>query len=137
MTVKNAFVPAAVGDKVTFKKTLTVAEQAMFTGISGNLGGLYVDRSKAGEAGLSDMAVFELAAAGLLTTGLSRLAGTTRRIASFSIEFARAIPVGTTVAATATLAAEAGEEQTYDLVLEANGEILSKGKAVLVSVMAG
>ena len=88
MTIRNAFVPAKVGDKVTFAKTLTVAEQAMFTGISGNLGGLYVDRSKAKASGLADMAVFELAAASLLSTCLSRLAGPGFRIASLSIDFA-------------------------------------------------
>lgn len=137
MTVKNAFTPPAIGDKVTFRKTMSVAEQAMFTGISGNLGGLYVDRSKATEAGLADMAVFELAAASLLTTGLSRLAGPAQRIASFSIDFARAIPVGTSVAGTATLIAENGDEQTYELSLEAGGETVSKGKAVLVPANAG
>lgn len=40
MSLKNAFVPPKVGDSLTFRKTMTVAEQAMFTGISGNLGAL-------------------------------------------------------------------------------------------------
>ncbi|MEO4001840.1 hotdog domain-containing protein [Mesorhizobium sp. CAU 1732] len=136
MTVKNAFVPANVGDKVTFKKTLTVAEQAMFTGISGNLGGVYVDRSKAKEAGLADMAIFELVAASLLSTCLSRLAGPTYRIASFSIDFAASMTVGTTVAATAQLSETGAGGQSYDLLLEADGTTLSTGKAVLVPIVA-
>ena len=60
MTLKNAFVPPKVGDTVTFRKTMTVAEQAMFTGISGHLGGLYVDRTAAKAQGLPDMAVFSV-----------------------------------------------------------------------------
>lgn len=137
MTVRSSFAPPSIGDRVTFRKTLTVAEQAMFTGISGNLGGLYVDRSKAREAGLADMAVFELAAAALVSTCLSRLAGPTMRIASLSIDFGRSVAVGSTVAATAVLAEATAAGQTYDIELKADGEALSRGRAVLVAVAAG
>lgn len=128
--------PAAIGDKVTFRKTMTVAEQAMFTGISGNLGGLYVDRPTAREGGLADMAVFEMAAASLLSTCLQRLSGPGLRIASITIDFDRSIPVGATVAATAELAAIDDGWQTYSLLLEVEGAVLSRGSAVLVPVTA-
>lgn len=128
--------PAAIGDKVTFRKTLTVAEQAMFTGISGNLGGLYVDRQTAREGGLADMAVFELAAASLLSTCLQRLSGPGLRIASIAIDFGRSIPVGATVRATAELAEIDDGRQSYSLLLEVEGAVLSRGSAVLVPVEA-
>ena len=38
------------GDTMSFRKTLTVAEQAMYTGISGNLAPLYVDQRAARDA---------------------------------------------------------------------------------------
>jgi 3-hydroxybutyryl-CoA dehydratase len=44
-TAENA--KLELGTRLSFRKTMTVAEQAMFTGISGNLGPLYVDNVKA------------------------------------------------------------------------------------------
>lgn len=132
MAIKNEFKAPAIGDSVTFRKTLTVAEQAMFTGISGNLGGLYVDRSKARAAGLPDMAVFELVAGALLTTCLSRLAGPHHRIASFCIDLERPVPVGTTVEAVATLSSDEGGRLVCSLALNADGAALASGEAALV-----
>lgn len=134
MTIKNQFQPPKVGDSVTFRKTMTVAEQAMLTGISGNLGDLYVDRRAAASAGLADMAVFELAAASLLSTSLSRLAGPSYRIASFSIAYDRAICVGTTVEATAILSSVEGDSLVFALTLKVNGEAYSTGEAQMVPV---
>src|SRR5258708_31699750 len=68
----------APGQRVSFRKTMTVAEQAMFTGISGNLGSLYVDAVKARAAGASGMIAFELVVAGLATTCLAWLGGPPR-----------------------------------------------------------
>ena len=51
MQVRNRVAPPKAGDSVTIRKTMTVADQAMFTGISGNLGPLYVDRNHAKLAG--------------------------------------------------------------------------------------
>ncbi|TVR07041.1 MAG: acyl dehydratase [Salinarimonadaceae bacterium] len=134
MTLKNSFTPPKIGDAVTFRKTMTVAEQAMFTGISGNLGGLYVDRVKAREAGLADMAVFELAAASLLSTCLSRLAGPGHRIERWSIAFERAVPVGASVEASATLTSSEAGRLVFALSLRSDGTSLSTGEAVLVPV---
>jgi acyl dehydratase len=137
MTVKNAFIPPKVGDVVTFRKTMTVAEQAMFTGISGNLGGLYVDRSKAKAEGLADMAVFELAAASLFTTCLSRMAGHGYRVGDLQTSFTRAVVVGTTVEATATLTAADDDRLTFALAAQADGAPYCTGTAVLVRVAKG
>ena len=123
-----------IGDTARFAKTMTVAEQAMFTAISGNLGPLYVDRRCATAAGLPDMAVFELAAASLLTTCLARVAGAGYRIAEFSAAFACPLAVGDTVEARATLR-EIGEGRlTFDLTLHAGGREVAAGSAALVPV---
>lgn len=134
MALKNTFTPPKIGDAVTFRKTMTVAEQAMFTGISGNLGGLYVDRVKAREAGLADMAVFELAAASLLSTCLSRLAGPGHRIERLWTTFEKAVPVGASVEASATLTASEAGRLVFALSLKSDGASLSTGEAVLVPV---
>jgi hypothetical protein len=130
ITPPQAPAPKA-GDSVSFRKTFTVAEQAMFTGISGNLGGLYVDRSKAHAIGLGDMAVFELAAAALLSTCLTRLAGPGYRMAGFRVDFERTIVIGTTVEATATLASVDGDRLVCGLSLAADGARFASGEAVL------
>ena len=132
MALKNKFVAPKVGDTVTFSKTMTVAEQALFTGISGNLGGLYVDRRKAQAGGLKDMAVFEMAAASLLSTCLSRLAGPTYRIARFETQFDSAVSVGTTIEARATLSSPTDDRLTFHLTLKVDQSPLCAGEAVLV-----
>lgn len=134
MRMKNRFVPPEIGDHVTFRKTMTVAEQAMFTGISGNLGHLYVDRNAAKAVGLADMAIFELAGAALLTTCLARLAGPGYRIAEISTRFTQALVVGTTVEATARLVAREGQDLLFSLVLDVAGATVSTGEARLVPV---
>jgi len=94
-----------VGTRVTFRKTMTVAEQAMFTGISGNLSPIYVDAVKARAAGAPGMVAFELAVAGLATTCLGRLAGASHRIRSLRLDFPAPVPVGGTIEATAEILA--------------------------------
>lgn len=138
MTIAPVPPAPAVGQSIRFSKTMTVAEQALFTGISGNLGGLYVDRTKAHAAGLPDMAVFELAASALLTTCLSRLAGPGHRIADFSVSFAKAVPVGTTIAAAATVvSSDATGVLTCALEARAEDAVLIQGTARLVPVSEG
>lgn len=132
MSLKNTFRPPAVGDTVTFSKTMTVAEQAMFTGLSGNLGGLYVDRTKAAEVGLKDMAVFELAVAALLTTCLTRLAGPGYRIATFDTAFEKPLTVGVTVEAEARLEVDDGANLGFALACRAAGETVVTGRAMMV-----
>ncbi|WP_159587136.1 MaoC/PaaZ C-terminal domain-containing protein [Chelativorans xinjiangense] len=123
-----------VGARVTFRKTMTVAEQAMFTGISGNLGGLYVDRTWACAAGLADMAVFEMAASSLLSTCLARLAGPGFRIGAVSLAFDRAIPVGANIEATATVSGRQGASFVCALSMTADGAAYTAGEARLEPV---
>lgn len=137
MTIKNQFSAPKIGDRISFRKTMTVAEQSMLTGISGNLGGLYVDRRAAAAAGMDNLVVFEMAASALLSTSLSRLAGPQYRIAKFAIDFERAVCIGTTLEATATLTAEDGDRLTFSLSLAADGVPLSSGEAVMVPVREG
>src|SRR6266851_9129317 len=99
MTFSDA--PLKIGAAFSFRKTMTVAEQAMFTGISGNLGSLYVDAVKARAAGASGMIAFELVVAGLATTCLARLGGPARRIRALDLKFPAPVPVGGTVEAVA------------------------------------
>ena len=93
----------AAGQSMTFRKTMTVAEQGFFTGISGNMGRAHVDRSFAQAQGQADMILIELAAAGLFSTAFGRLAGPGFRLQSIDLAFTRALPVGTSLAATATV----------------------------------
>lgn len=99
--MKSSHTQVNEGEIVRFRKTMTVAEQAMFTGISGNLGGLYVDILKAKASGAENMVVFELAAAGLATTCLARLGGPTRRIAAFRLDYPAIVVVGDSIEASA------------------------------------
>ncbi|TFF22016.1 acyl dehydratase [Jiella endophytica] len=122
------------GQSITFRKTMTVAEQGFFTGISGNLGGLYVDRTRARSEGLADMAVFELAAGALFSTGLARLAGSSFRIASISFAFSRALPLGSSLAATVTVADASPEALGFDLTGTVDAETVVTGSARLVPV---
>jgi 3-hydroxybutyryl-CoA dehydratase len=100
MSTKIASIPAA-GAHIAFRKTMTVAEQAMFTGISGNLGPLHVDVVRARAAGAGGMVAFELAVAALATTCLSRLGGDGRRIGRIDLRFVAPVIVGCTVEASA------------------------------------
>jgi len=129
----NQYRTPQVGETVSFRKTMTVAEQAMFTGISGNLCALYVDRTSARLEGLADQAVFELAATSLVTTCLARAGGSNRRIASMSTEFLRPVTVGETVEACAKVI-ETGETISFEVSLCVNEERVMRGTAVLVPV---
>lgn len=124
-----------VGERVSFRKTMTVAEQAMFTGISGNLGPLHVDQERARAAGASGMIAFELAVAALATTCLSRLGGPARRIAHMDLAFPAAVPVGATVEASALVTQVQGHVLTCRIacILD-GGPVVVEGTAELVPV---
>lgn len=123
-----------VGATFSFRKTMTVAEQAMFTGISGNLGPLYVDARAAAKAGASGMVAFELAVGALATTCLARLGGPERRIADIALLFSAPVVVGESVQANAEVTAVEGETVTCRIVCTntASGEEVVAGTARLV-----
>ena len=93
----------ALGARIAFRKTLTHAEQAFFTGISGNLGALYVDAVRARAEGLSGPVSFELILGALASTCINRLGGPSRRVAAMSLRFLAPVPVGSTVEVAAEL----------------------------------
>ncbi len=126
--------PLKAGAAFSFRKTMTVAEQAMFTGISGNLGGLYVDVVRARKAGASNMVAFELAVGGLATTCLSQLGGPGRRIGSIALNFTVPVIVGDSVEAKAEVVSVDGEEALCRIVctLSSSGDTVVEGTATLV-----
>jgi 3-hydroxybutyryl-CoA dehydratase len=126
--------PLKAGSAFSFRKTMTVAEQAMFTGISGNLGGLYVDAVRARKAGAANMVAFELAVGGLATTCLSQLGGPTRRIGSIALTFASPVIVGDSVEAKAEIVSVNGDEAVCRITCTqlASGEAIVEGTAMLV-----
>lgn len=123
------------GAKISFRKTLTVAEQAMFTGISGNLGPLYVDAVKARSLGAPGMLSFEFVVAGLLTTCLARISGPSHRIHALDLRFPAAVTVGGTVEATAEIVAVDGDRISCRLLcsLDQAGTVV-EGEATLAPI---
>ncbi|MFC0407038.1 MaoC family dehydratase [Roseomonas elaeocarpi] len=123
------------GARITFRKTLTSAEQAFFTGISGNLGPLYVDAARARAEGAPGMVAFELILGALASTCLARLGGPSRRIGAMNLRFLGAVPVGGTVEAGAEIVAAEGETLHLRLtgLLDGTGPVM-EGEATLVPV---
>jgi len=126
--------PLTVGAIFSFRKTMTVAEQALFTGISGNLGPLYVDARAAAKAGASGMVAFELAVGALATTCLARLGGPQRRIADLALSFSAPVIVGESVEASAEVTAVEGEAVLCRIAFTntGTGEEVAAGTARLV-----
>jgi 3-hydroxybutyryl-CoA dehydratase len=125
----------SLGSSFSFRKTMSVAEQAMFTGISGNMAPLYVDKVKAQQAGAANMVVFELAAASLATTCMNRLGGASRRIASFDVKFPAPLLVGDTLEAKAVVEAIDGTTVhcTITGTVVGSGVLVFTGSATLVA----
>ncbi|WP_137918140.1 MaoC/PaaZ C-terminal domain-containing protein [Hydrogenophaga sp. 2FB] len=126
------------GDTMSFRKTLTVAEQAMYTGISGNLAPLYVDQRAARAAGFDTVLAFELHGVALATTALNRLAGPAWRLAGLTIDFSAPVQVGQTVESSVEVtAADASSIICKVRCAIAGGDTVASGTAKLVPVKAG
>lgn len=123
-----------IGQSMTFRKTMTVAEQGFYTGITGNLGRSHVDRAYARDHGHADMLVFELAAAGLFTTALGRVAGPGYRLGNVNIDFRAPISVGATVAASVTVIEEHATRLVFDLSATVDDVVVITGRAELVAM---
>src|SRR5690606_37556655 len=122
----------------TFRKTMTVAEQALYTGISGNLHPLYVNALHAKALGGGSMLVFELAIAALATTALASLGGPERRIASLSLRFPSPAEVGGTSEARAEGLAGDGPRLSASIrCTRQDGAVVAEGGAELEPVAAG
>jgi 3-hydroxybutyryl-CoA dehydratase len=126
--------PLAEGAVFSFRKTMTVAEQAMFTGISGNLGPLYVDAVRARKAGAANVVAFELAVSSLATTCLAKLGGPDRRIGSIALNFTAAVMVGDSVEAKAEIVSIKGDDVVCRITctLSPSGVTVVEGTATLV-----
>ncbi|MCR0982571.1 MaoC family dehydratase [Roseomonas populi] len=127
----------AIGTRVAFRKTLTTAEQALFTGISGNLGALYVDANRAKAEGAPGMIAFELVLGALATTCLSRIGGPSRRIGRMDLRFLAPVPVGGSVEAAAEVTAAENGALTLRLTgtLDGAGAVM-EGEAELLPFRA-
>jgi acyl dehydratase len=122
-----------IGDRMAFRKTMTVAEQAMFTGISGNLAPLHVDQRAARAAGFDGMLAFEFAVLALASTALNRLAGPGWRIGGLQLGLPSATLVGETVEASVEVMAVADAAFTCQLTCTlGTGETVIAGTATLV-----
>lgn len=126
--------PLIVGTTFSFRKTMTVAEQAMFTGISGNLGPLYVDMIKAKKAGAANLVAFELAVSALATTSLAYIGGPTRRIGEIALTFSAPVIVGDSIQATAEIIDVEDDDAICRIVCvdSASGKAVISGTARLV-----
>ena len=139
MTMTLSIAPPNVGTKMSFRKTMTVAEQAMFTGISGNLDPLHVDQRAARAAGFTGVLAFELAVAALATTSLNRLAGPNWRIGAVRLEFPMPVVVGDTVEAVVEVVSAEAEkiECTVACLIKGNSDAIAvTGSASLVPLSA-
>ena len=124
-----------VGDTLSFRKTLTVAEQAMYTGISGNMAPLYVDKRAAQASGFGNMLAFELHAVALATTALNRVAGTAWRLGGLAIDFVLPVMVGETVESKIEVSSVAADAVACSVRCTlAHGVVVAQGTATLVPV---
>jgi acyl dehydratase len=124
-----------VGDTMSFRKTLTVAEQAMYTGISGNMAPLYVDKRAAEASGFGNMLAFELHAVALATTALNRVAGTAWRLGGLAIDFVQPVLVGETVESKIEVSGVAADAVSCSVRCTLpSGEVVAQGTARLVPV---
>lgn len=125
------------GDTMSFRKTLTVAEQAMYTGISGNLAPLYVDQRAARDAGFEGVLAFELHGLALATTALNRLAGPRWRLGAVKLDFEAPVLVGQTIVSSVEVTAVNAETVTCRVLCAlSTGETVAQGTAKLLPVKA-
>jgi 3-hydroxybutyryl-CoA dehydratase len=123
---------ATADEWAEFRKTMTVAEQAMFTGISGNLHPLYVDDTHARAVTGGGRLCFELAAAALITTALAEVGGPRARLAALDLAFPAAGRIGDTVAARAEVTTrDARSVDCTVKVVSDDGAVLAEGRARL------
>jgi len=125
-----------VGERAQVRKTITVADQSLFTGISGNLHPLYVNELHAQEATGGGRLAFELGLAALASNALAELAGPYRRIGAVALTFPVPARVGDTVAAQVEVI-EAGSGTVRCRVVVRRDEpagIVAEGTAELADV---
>jgi 3-hydroxybutyryl-CoA dehydratase len=116
---------------------MTVAEQALFTGISGNMHPLYVNAVHAAAASGGERLVFELAVASLATTALAHVGGSMHRLAGMDLRFPNPVRLGDTVEARVERDTEAEGRMSCRIVcVQQDGTVVAEGTATLESVQA-
>ena len=125
------------GATLSFRKTMTVAEQALFTGISGNLAPMHVDARAARAAGFDNMLSFELAVASLATSCLNRIAGPAWRIGALDLTFDAPITVGSTIEAAVRVLDATAQASRLEVTCKVDGDAcIIHGHATLVPLIA-
>lgn len=124
------------GQKAQVRKTLTVADQSLHTGISGNMHPLYVNELHAQSASGGGRLAFEMVLAALMSNSLAELGGPFRRIAAIRLDFAEPARVGDTVAAQAEVARVEGSRVHCRLVCRRDEPpaIVAEGTAELLDI---
>ena len=127
---------AKVGDLACVRKTLTVADQGLYTGISGNMHPLYVNEVHARSTVAGGRLAFELVVASLATNALAELGGGMRRVSAVSLTFPEMTRVGDTVAAQVEIIEVTGELVRCRLTCtrDEGGVVVAEGTAELVEV---
>lgn len=121
--------------EAAFRKTMTVAEQALYTGISGNMHPLYVNAVHARSATGGERLVFELAVAALATTGLAEIGGAGRRVSALDLRFPVPVRIGDTVEARVeTTGEKAGTIEARITCTRNDGTVVAEGRAELARV---
>ena len=123
------------GQRAEFRKTMTVAEQAMFTGISGNMHPLYVNEVHASSTSARSRLAFELAVASLVTTALAELSGAFFRLGAVDLSFPAMARIGDTVAAAAEVEnVDGGCVRCRITCTVDDGPVVAEGHADLVEI---
>ncbi len=133
MTVPVSF--PAVGAFAECFKTLTSSEQALFTGICGNMHPLYVNELHAATTEFGKRLAFEFTFAALLTTALAKLCGPLQRMTDISLSFLVPVLIGETIVARAEVVSVAGQTVECRLTCRRNDEIVARGTAKLTAVV--
>lgn len=125
-----------VGDSAQVRKTITVADQGLYSGICGNLHPLYVNEIHAASTEAGGRLAFELVVAALATGPLAELGGAHRRISALELRFPAMTRVGDTVAARAEVTALAGGDARcrVECVRDEGDTVVAEGTAVLSEV---
>ena len=125
-----------VGDSAQLRKTITVADQGLYSGICGNLHPLYVNEIHAASTEAGGRLAFELVVAALATGPLAELGGAHRRISALELRFPAMTRVGDTVAARAEVTALAGGDARcrVECVRDEGDTVVAEGTAVLSEV---
>ena len=126
-----------VGDTAQVRKTITVADQGLYSGICGNMHPLYVNEVHAASTEAGRRLAFELVVAALVTGPLAELGGAHRRISGMNLSFPAMTRIGDTVAATAEVTEVAGGAVRCRVTCVRDEEdlVVAEGTAELVLVV--